>query len=142
MTIDYALMAWIIAVAAGISFVITGSTIAYPLRLVAFHTIGKITVGPVHFDSLFRCPFCNAWWGALGLSFWLQLPWWQALANAFVACLTMGVAQAQWHLAADDEFDTKTEDEVMRKSDSDFIYKLEDEVKHNIGDETIRESTR
>lgn len=142
MIIDYALMLWIVVVAAGVSFVVTGTTIAYPIRLIAFHTIGKIRVGPIHFDSLLRCPFCNAWWGALGLSLWAYLPWYQALANAFVACLTMGVAQAQWHLSAEDEFEDRTEDEVIRKSDSDFIYKLENEVIPNNGDENIRESAR
>lgn len=142
MMIDYALMLWIVVVAAGISFVITGTTIAYPIRLVAFHTIGKIRVGPIHFDSLFRCPFCNAWWGAFGLSFWLYLPWYQALANAFVACLMMGIAQAQWHLAAEDGFEDKPEDEVMHKSDSDFIYKLETEVIPKSDTEIMYESTR
>jgi hypothetical protein len=134
MTIDYALMLWIILVTAGISFVITGSTIAYPIRLVAFHTIGKLRIGPIHFDSLFRCPFCNAWWVSFGLSFLIQLPWWQALANAFVACLIMGVAQAQWHLAADDGFEDKPKDKA--------VYTFNSEVMRESSNETIRESTR
>lgn len=105
--IEHAITPWVVIVACGISFVATCTVIAYPFRLVAFHTLGKLAVGPIHFDSVFRCPFCNAWWGALLLSFWAYLPWWQALANAFTACLAMGVAQAQWHLAADDGFDSE-----------------------------------
>lgn len=105
MTTDYALMTWIVLVAGGISFVITGSTIAYPFRLIAHLTLGKLVLGPIHLDSLFRCPFCNAWWGGFGLSLWLGLPWWQVIANAFVSCLAMGIAQAQWSLAAHDDFD-------------------------------------
>jgi hypothetical protein len=114
MVIDLVTTLWVVLVSAGVSFVVTGSTIMYPIRLLAFHTLGKLTWGPIHMDSLFRCPFCNAWWGGLALSFALQLPWWTCLANAFVACLAMGVAQAQWGLAAHDDFDTQDENVLTR----------------------------
>lgn len=105
MDIDFSQMIWIILVASGISFTITGAAIGYPIRLVAYHTLGKLRVGPIHLDSLARCPFCNAWWGAFIISQIMNLVWWESLANAFVACLIMGIAQAQWHLAADDGFE-------------------------------------
>jgi hypothetical protein len=103
--LNLAITLWVVLVAGGISFVCTGTSIAYPIRLLAYHTIGRLQWGPIHMDSLLRCPFCNAWWGGLTLSWVLYLPWWQCLANAFVACLAMGIAQAQWGLAAHDDFE-------------------------------------
>jgi hypothetical protein len=104
---DLELLVWITIVAVGMSFVATGSTIGYPLRLIAFHTLGRAQAGPLRLDSLLRCPYCNAWWGAGILSYLIACPWWVCLAHAFAACGIAAIVQAQWGLAAHDDFETE-----------------------------------
>jgi len=96
--------------ALGVSFVLTGSTIAFPIRLVAFHTLGRLQFGPIRMDSLFRCPYCNAWWGGLAIAAFSGFPIAQWLQCAFASCVLAAVVQAQWALAAH-EFDNQEEGE-------------------------------
>jgi hypothetical protein len=93
----------LIIVAVGASFVVTGSTLGYPLRWLAFKILGWVGRGPVWLDSLVRCPYCHAWWEGL---FWAIItghPIWQSLQVAFAACGVAAIVQAQWSLAAGTE---------------------------------------
>lgn len=90
----------LMVVGVGMSFVVTGSTIAKPLRVIAW-----LTLRHVRLDALARCPYCCAWWCALALAAVSGLPWWQWLEAAFATCGAAAVVQAQWRLAANEDFD-------------------------------------
>lgn len=88
-------------VAAGISYVITGSQIGFWVRLLwwkATHWIPLMSL-----DALAFCPSCNAWWTGLVAAVSTGSSWIVALQCAFASCLLMAAAQSQWGLAAADE---------------------------------------
>lgn len=93
----------IIIVAVGVSFVITGASIGKPIRFV-----GWLLLHRLHLDAIVRCPFCNAWWMGLSISILLSefdpLMWFQWLQAAFASCGVAAIVQAQWGLAADEDF--------------------------------------
>lgn len=93
----------IVAIAVSASFVVTGSTIAYPIRWLAYRLLGWIGYGPVWLDSIARCPYCHAWWEGLAWAWFTGHNWWQSLQVAFVSCGVAAIVQAQWSLAAGTE---------------------------------------
>lgn len=103
--VDLEVLVTLVVLAVGLSFVITGSTIGKPLRVLAHVLVGRVGLGHIRLDSLARCPYCNAWWGAFILGFISGLPWWQCLESAFGACGVAAIVQAQWSLAANERFD-------------------------------------
>ena len=86
--------------ALGLSFVITVSTIGRPIR-----TVGWYVLRYVKLDPLVRCPYCNAWWCGLVLAILFECNGWQALQAAFTTCVVSAVIQAQWALAANEDFE-------------------------------------
>ena len=89
--LDLSTTATLILVAAGISAVVTGSNIGYPIRFVWCRLLPRPTWGMV------RCPYCNAWWGGV-LAAAVHSPdpsqWLSWLQVAFSACGVMRVVQA------------------------------------------------
>lgn len=90
-------------IALGGSFIVTGSTLAYPLRWLAYKTLGWIGHGPVWADSLVRCPYCHAFWEGFFWSWVTGHSLFECLQAAFVVCGIAAVVQAQWSLAAGSE---------------------------------------
>jgi len=89
--------------AVGASFVLTGSTIGYPLRWLAFRVLGWVGRGTIWLDSIVRCPYCHAWWEGLAWAWFTGHTIWESLQAAFVACGAAAIVQAQWGLAAGTE---------------------------------------
>lgn len=81
----------LILVAIGISAVVTGSKIGYPIRFVWCRLLPRPTWGMV------RCPYCNAWWGG-ALAAVAHSPdpaqWLAWLQVAFSACGVMRITQS------------------------------------------------
>lgn len=96
---DFAHLMHISIFAVGLAYVVTGSVIGYPVRVV-----GRVLTKwcPLPLSTLFFCPSCNAWWCGLGLGIWAGLPWQNIIQCAFSSCLLGVIAQQQWGLAADD----------------------------------------
>lgn len=90
----------LVLIALGGSYVITGSTIGYPLRWLAYKTLGWIGREPVWADSLVRCPYCHAWWEGLFWAWVTGHSWIEAIQVAFATCVLAAIVQAQWSLAA------------------------------------------
>jgi len=90
----------ILIISVGAAFVVTGSTLGYPIRWLAYKMFGWIGHEPIWLDSLARCPYCHAWWEGLGWAYFTghSLP--QCLQAAFAACGIAAIVQAQWSLAA------------------------------------------
>lgn len=94
----------IVLIGLGMSFVITGASIGKPIRF-----MGWLLLRAIKLDALVRCPFCNAWWMGGALAFLFGLPWEQWLQAAFATCGAAAIVQAQWGLAADEDFDAALE---------------------------------
>lgn len=101
----------LVLVGFGMSFVVTGSTIGKPLRIMAW-----LTLRHTRLDSLARCPYCCAWWCAFALAAVSGLPWWQWLEAAFATCGVAAIVQAQWRLAASEDFDSATQEKSSAPS--------------------------
>lgn len=93
----------LVLIAVGGSFVVTGSTIGYPLRWLAYRVLGWVGHGPVWLDAIARCPYCHAWWEGFAWAWFTGHSLWPSLQVAFAACGVAAVVQAQWSLAAGDE---------------------------------------
>lgn len=93
----------LVLIAVGCSFVITGSTIGYPIRFIAYKALGWIGSDPIWLDSIARCPYCHAWWQGFGWAWYTGHGFWESLQAAFVACGIAAIVQAQWSLAAGKE---------------------------------------
>jgi MFS superfamily sulfate permease-like transporter len=87
------------AFAVGLSYVVTGALIGYPLRVLGFLSLRWC---PLPLSTLFFCPSCNAWWMGAGLALWAGQSWQHTIQCAFTSCLLAAIVQAQWGLAADD----------------------------------------
>ena len=92
----------VVLVAVGMSFVVTGSTIGKPLRIVAWLLFRRVRL-----DALARCPYCCAWWCGAAVALVSGQNWWQLLECAFASCGVAAVVQAQWGLAANEDFDAQ-----------------------------------
>lgn len=90
----------VVLAALGLSFVVTGATIGRPIR-----ALGWLVLHRIRLDALVRCPYCNAWWCALGIALTSGLDWYQALQCAFTTCVMAAIVQAQWSLAANEDFE-------------------------------------
>ena len=86
--------------ALGVAYVITGSQIGYPVRVIWW-----ILTHRIHLDTLAFCPACNAWWGGGVLALLTGHSWVEALQAAFGACGVAAVAQGVAGLAAADKGD-------------------------------------
>jgi hypothetical protein len=93
----------LVLIAVGASFVVTGSTIGYPIRWLGYRVLGWVGRDPVWGDSIVRCPYCHAWWEGFIWSLFTGRRIWEALQVAFVACGVAAIVQAQWSLAAGSE---------------------------------------
>ena len=98
--VDNSLLIQLILFAVGLSYVVTGSLIGFPVRVIGYKSLSWC---PVPLSTIFFCPSCNAWWMGAGLGLWANLPWQNALQVAFTACAIAAIIQAQWELAADDK---------------------------------------
>ena len=85
---------------AAIGFVITGTLIGYPIRVLGYLATKWC---PPPLGTVFFCPYCCSWWMGLGVGFWAGLPWQNCIQIAFTSCLAMAMIQAEWGLAADDK---------------------------------------
>lgn len=103
--VELSTLAVLVLVGLGMGFVVTGSSIGKPIRIVAW-----LTLRHVRLDSLARCPYCCSWWCAFALAAVSGLPWWQWLEAAFATCGVAAVVQAQWRLAANEDFDATKKD--------------------------------
>lgn len=90
-------------IAVGASFVVTGSTIGYPIRWLFYKAFGWIGRDPIWLDSIARCPYCHAWWEGLAWAHFSGHSLIESLECAFVACGVAAIVQAQWSLAAGKE---------------------------------------
>ena len=98
--------------AVGIAYVVTGSVIGFPVRVLGYASLAWL---PVKVHTVFFCPPCCSWWCGAGLALWAGCPWQNILQVAFTACLFGIVVQQQWDIAANDE---KEIAEILgRKSD-------------------------
>jgi hypothetical protein len=86
--------------AVGVAYVVTGSAIGYPVRVVGWLALHRL---PVRVHGVFFCPPCCAWWCGLGLALWAGLPWQNLIQVAFTSCLLGIIVQQQWETAANDE---------------------------------------
>jgi len=96
-SVDLKYLVEVAAVAAGISYVITGSKIGYWVRWLWWHIAHW-----VHLEALAFCPSCNAWWAGLVTAFLTGSSLWVALQCAFFSCVVMAVVEATCGLAAQD----------------------------------------
>lgn len=81
----------IVLIAIGISYVITGSRIGYPIR---FMFCGALNFkGLREFWYLVKCPACNAWWAGAAIAFLAGVTWLQLIAIAFTCCGVVAVIQ-------------------------------------------------
>jgi hypothetical protein len=92
----------VVLVAVGMSFVVTGASIGKPLRIVAWLVLRRTRL-----DALARCPYCCAWWCGAAVALVSGQTWWQLLECAFASCGVAAVVQAQWGLAANEDFDAQ-----------------------------------
>lgn len=97
----------IIVIGLGMAFVVTGSKIGKPIRILAWFLLRHVRL-----DAVARCPYCCAWWCAFALAALSGLPWWQWLEAAFATCGVSAVVQAQWSLAASEDFDATSQEEA------------------------------
>lgn len=98
--VDNNLLVQLILFAVGLSYVVTGSLIGFPVRVLGYKAFSWC---PIPLSTIFFCPSCNAWWMGAGLALWADLPWQNVLQVAFTACVVAAVIQGQWSLAADDK---------------------------------------
>lgn len=117
-SIDTILLIQLIAFATGLSYVVTGSLIGFPVRVVGWASMKWC---PVPLSTVFFCPSCCGWWMGVGLALWAGLPWQNILQVAFTACVVCAIIESQWGLAADDKqkiieiFDTKEQANEQEK---------------------------
>lgn len=100
--LDFTALLPLILAALGVSFVITGATIGRPLRFIGWWLLRRARL-----DALVTCPYCNAWWCGLVLAVVTGHGGWQALQTAFTTCLLAAIVQAQWALAANEDFEAE-----------------------------------
>ncbi len=87
-------LAVIVLVAVGLSAVVTGSKIGFPVRFIFCRVTWAIHPTLRHLWGTVRCPYCNAWWGGATVAL-LVYGWsWWVLQAAFIACGVMRVVQA------------------------------------------------
>ena len=91
----------VVAIAAAVSYVITGTNIGFYARVIWWWSTHWIPV--LGLESLALCPSCNAWWGGLVTAVLTGSSLWVALQCAFVACLFAAILQVKYGLAAADE---------------------------------------
>ena len=84
----------IVLIAIGLSAVITGSKIGFPIRLLYTWATWHIHPALRHTWGMVRCPYCNAWWGGALTSFMVYGWDWKILQGAFISCGVMRVIQA------------------------------------------------
>jgi hypothetical protein len=82
----------------GMSYVVTGSVIGFPVRFVWWKLTRWGSLRHLAF-----CPACCAWWCGLAVALVTGSPVIIALQDAFVACGVAAAAQSQFGLAANDE---------------------------------------
>lgn len=82
----------IILFALGVTYVITGSKIGYPLRFLGCFILLKLRLR--YFWNLLTCPPCNAWWSAAVIAAVIGYPIWQVLQLAFTTCGIVAVVQS------------------------------------------------
>jgi hypothetical protein len=90
-------------IALGISYVVTGSKIGFPIRAAWWLIWCKVPLVRRLLGKLVQCPPCNAWWSGLVTAFLTGASLWVALQCSFIACGLTAVAQGVAGLAADDE---------------------------------------
>ena len=93
-TLPFGMLAQLVLFALGISYVITGSKIGYPVRFVWCRLTRWAHNAVVSPWKLVTCPPCNAWWAGAALAFWAELWWTDILQVAFTACGIVAVVQA------------------------------------------------
>ena len=86
--------------AVSIAYVITGTKIGFPLRVLGFHALKWC---PLPLSTVFFCPSCNAWWQGAAIGILAGWEWPAVVQLAFTSCLLAAIMQLQWGLAADDE---------------------------------------
>jgi hypothetical protein len=84
----------IVLVALGLSAVITGSKIGFPIRFLYCRITWAIHPVLHHSWGLVRCPYCNAWWSAAAIALMVYGWSWWILQAAFTACGLVRVVQA------------------------------------------------
>jgi hypothetical protein len=97
---DLVLLLELALFAVGIAYVVTGSVIGYPVRVVAY---AALRWSPVKIHTPFFCPPCCSWWCGAGLALWADVPWQNIPQVAFTSCLVGIIVQQQWEIAANDE---------------------------------------
>lgn len=96
----------LVLLALGLTYVIVGSKIGYPIRFTVCLILYKMRLR--WFRSLVTCPPCNAWWTAGAITLCLGYPVWQVIQLAFTTCGIVAVLQAHLGgdgLAAAEDFD-------------------------------------
>lgn len=95
----------IVLFAVGITYVITGSTIGYPLRFVWCLIFHKCRLP--YLWALATCPPCNAWWIGFILAAIYEINLLIMVQMAFTCCGVVAIVQAiglQIGLNADEDF--------------------------------------
>jgi len=82
----------IVLFALGISQVITGSQIGYPIRFLFCLVTWKIRLK--HLWGLVQCPYCNAWWSGAAIAFIYGFCPMQIIQSAFTTCGIMAIINA------------------------------------------------
>jgi len=98
-TMDLVTLFEVILLSLGISYVITGSLIGFPIRVIGNLATRRL---PIPLKVLFFCPSCNAWWCGFFIAILIKLSWVNWLLCAFSSCIVAAMIQAQCNLAADD----------------------------------------
>ena len=85
--------------ATAVAYVITGSKIGFPLRVVSFHALKWC---PLPLSTIFFCPSCCAWWAGGTIGLLAGWEWLAVVQLAFTSCLLTALMQLRYGLAADD----------------------------------------
>ena len=85
--------------AAAVAYVITGTKIAFPVRVVGFHILKWC---PLPLSTIFFCPSCNAWWAGSVIALLAGWEWPAVVQLALTSCLLTALLQLRYGFASDD----------------------------------------